>query len=299
MQHFFATHREFLDAQGVLYPLAGTRKNGLAHHELSHMCHTGKKGGETVAMVAEAMTKEVQSHHHTILLSSEEFQNLSSTRWVKFLTEQFPGASVEVICYVREFADYMVSSFRQAVQNQPKFQTFTTFCKNRYPAKGFIRRWRKLGDLKLGWFHPNLLKNRDIISDFLDKADITAPDRFTVVQRNPSLGGNLLWMKMAANHANAMFLPYGDMTRLMMKQDRFVRPFYFSDDRANALRYKSSYNKAFGKILGPVPFKSWQDGQRLPDLDTLDKDMTFIKENFPYCDLSKMGLNPAFGKDWF
>ncbi len=299
LQHFFASHREFLGRQGVLYPLAGTRKNGLAHHELSHMCHTGKKGDQTVGMIAETMTKEVQPHHHTILLSSEEFQNLASTRWIKYLADQFPGALVEVICYVREFSDYMVSSFRQAVQNQPKFQTFTTFCKNRYPAKGFIRRWRKVGTLKLGWFHPNLLKNQDILSDFLDKADITAPDSFTVEQRNPSLGGNLLWMKMAANHANAMFLPYGDMTRLMVKQERFVRSFYFSDRRANALRHKSSYNKAFEKILGPVPFKSWQDGLVLPARETLDQDLAFIKENFPYCDLTKMGLDPALGKDWF
>ena len=299
LQHFFASHRAFLDAQGVLYPMAGTRKNGLAHHELSHLCHTGKRDHQTVDMVAQAIKREVQPHHETLLLSSEEFQNLASTRWIKYLADQFPGAIIETICYVREFADYMMSSFRQAVQNQPKFQTFTTFCKNRYPAKGFIRRWRKVGALKLGWFHPNLLKNQDIISDFLDKAGIRAPDSLTIEQRNPSLGGNLLWMKMAANHAYAMFLPYGDMTRLMMKQDRFVQPFHFSDERANALRYKSSYNKTFGKILGPVPFKSWADGVILPDQESLKHDMAFIKENFPYCDFTKMGLDPALGKDWF
>lgn len=299
LQHYFTSHADVLDDQGVLYPMSGRQEKGYAHHEFAKMCHRGVKGNQTVEMIVEAMKQEVRPHHHTILLSSEEFQNLSSTRWVKYFIEQFPGVDVDIICYVREFADYMVSSFRQAVQNQTNFRTFSTFCENRYPAKGFIRRWRKIGDLKLGWFHPNLLKNKDIVSDFLDKVGMTGPQTIAFQNRNPSLGGNLLWMKMAANHNHAFFLPYGDMTELMLSRPEFVKPFYFSDERADALRYKSSYNRTFEKVLGPVPFKSWENGMVLPDTNSLEEDLAFINEHFPYCDMSKMGLNPALGKDWF
>ncbi len=299
LQHFFAAHREFLDRQGVLYPLAGTRKNGLAHHELSHLCHKGRNAAAQLDQIIDALKAEIQPHHETLLFSSEEFQNLASVKEIRYLTGQFRGAEVDIICYVREFADYMVSSFRQAVQNQSKFQTFSTFCNNRYPARGFIRRWRKLGSLKLGWFHPNLLKDNDIVADFLDKAYIAPPGEYTTEQRNPSLGGNLLWMKMAANHAYSMFLPYGDMTRLMLKRDTFIRPFYFSDERANVLRGKSSYNRTFEKILGPVPSKSWEEGVVLPDQHGLKDDLAYIKEIFPHMDLSQLGLEPAKGRDWF
>ena len=299
LQHYFAKQRPFLDGCGVLYPVAGTRKNGLAHHKLSHMCHTGRTGGENIDSIASAVRSEIEPHHDTILLSSEEFQNLATTKWIKRFLSYFPRAAVDIICYVREFADYMVSSFRQAVQNQHKFQTFTTFCKNRYPAKGFIRRWRKIGNLQMGWFHPNLLKDRDIISDFLEKARLSKPADFAIQNHNPSLGGNLLWMKLAANHAHSLFIPYGDMTRLMLKRASFTRPFYFSTDRANALRQVSSYNKVFEKALGPVPLKTWDDGIHLPDLSTLQDDINFIKNTFSHYDFSQMGLDPKLGKDWF
>lgn len=299
LQHFFSNHRDFLAKQGILYTVAGTRKNGLAHHELSHMCHTGQGGGQSIDGVVRAIKSEIGPQHETLLFSSEEFQNLASTKWVKHVIRQFPKADVEIICYIREFADYMVSAFRQAIQNQPKFQTFSTFCQNRYPARGFIRRWRKTGTLKLGWFHSNLLKDKDIISDFLEKTGIAAPEDYEVRQRNPSLGGNLLFMKMAANHDRLPFLPYADMTRLMLKRDTFVEPFYFPDERANELRAITSFNRVFEKHLGPVPYKSWEDGVKLPNLNALQDDLDFILQIYPNSGAAKLDLKRHYDTDWF
>jgi len=299
LQHFFASHRDVLDGQGFLYPFAGIRKNGRAHHELSHMCHTGQRAGSTVDDIIAAVKDELKDHHHTLLFSSEEFQNLASTRWIKHIIRQFGKVDVEIICYVREFADYMMSAYRQAVQNQPKFQTFSTFCEHRYPARGFIRRWRKTGALKLGWFHPNLLKDNDIIADFLDKTGIEAPGAYEVEQRNPSLGGNLLFMKLAANHDRQPFLSYADMTRAMMRRENFILPFRFTKERANALRAKSSFNRVFEKKIGPVPFKSWDEGAVLPDRQNLDADLAFIQENFPASLLDKLDLHRHLNTDWF
>lgn len=147
--------------------------------------------------------------------------------------------------------------------------------------------------------YRNLLQNSDIISDFMNKADLVAPDTFEIEHRNPSLGGNLLWAKLMANNSNALFLPYGDMTRLMLKRPSFTRPFYFPNERANALRAVSSYNRVFEKILGPVPLKSWEDGVVLPDKAALNEDIDFIKNVYPHYDLSRIGLDSLTGQDWF
>jgi len=247
----------------------------------------------------QALRAEIRPHHETLILSSEEFQNLPNTKAVQYFLKQFPKTEVQVVCYVREFSDYMVSSYRQAIQNQGKFQSFTTFCKNRYPARGFIRRWRKVGRLDLGWFHPNLLTNGDIVADFLGKVGLTLPDNYEPINRNPSLGGNLLWMKLIANYYISPFLTYGDMNKAMEGRAEFTRPFYFSDERAKALRHRSRYNRTFEKIIGPVPFKSWENGVVLPDATTLDADLEYLNERFNNLYVTLLKYDTNIGRDWF
>ena len=298
LQHYLTSIRESLDRQGILYPRAGTGHHAIAHHNLARLCDYREIDGLDLTQIITSLSAEIQPHHHTLLFSSEEFQNLNRMSRIRQFVRSFPNADVEIICYVREYADYLMSSFRQAVQNQGKFQTFTDFTQYRFPARGFIRRWRGIGRINFGWFHPNLLLEGDIIHDFFNKTGLSLPHDYETQQRNPSLGGNLLWMKLSANRNLSLFLPYKDLTGLMQIRPEFTRYFRLSDRRANALRAQTKYNKSFSKLLGPVPMTSWEDGANLPNLKTFEADMAFIREHCDI-DLGEMNFNPTLGHDWF
>jgi len=298
LQHFLTSHRDFLNLQGILYPRSGTGQNSIAHHNLARICQHGELNGLDLTQLISTLSWEIRPHHHTLIVSSEEFQNLSRMSGIRQFVRSFPGAEVDVVCYVREYVDYLMSSYRQAVQNQGKFQTFDQFCQYRYPSRGFIRRWRSIGKINFGWFHPNLLEGQDIVRDFFSKTDIELPEAYENQQRNPSLGGNLLWMKLSANRGLNLFLTYKDLTRLLQLRPDFTQYFKLTDERANNLRYRNKYNKHFEKLLGPVPFNSWEDGVLLPDLQSLDADLAFVQE---HCEIesSRLNFDRSQGHDWF
>lgn len=299
LQHYFKANREFLYAKGVLYPYAGSSERQVAHHPIASACNQNTKDEAALSEIVGKLKAELKPHHHTLLLSSEAFQNITAKKWIKEFLAQFPGVQVDVICYVREFADYMVSAFRQAVQNQIRFQTFPEFCEHRYNTKRFLKLWKSVGHLHLKWFHPDLLKNGDVIEDFFAVTGIPKPKTHPSKPKNRSIGGNLLWMKMASNKLCSPFISYADMARLAQQHEGFREHFYIPQYRVDHLRKTSRYNKYYENIIGPVPYKSWEHCRMLPDDIRLGEDIKLLKDQHPNLDLTPLLELSQQSRTWF
>lgn len=278
LQHCLAQNRSGLDAQGVLYPHSGA-KNRIAHHAVVHALHP-RSGDETSAKsIAMQISDELQPHHERLLLSSEAFQNIVDLSLVRSFVQSFGSVDVRIVVYFRERLDYAMSSFRQMVQNQSKFATFAQHTNAFRQIDPFLNRWSKMGQLCAKWFDRNSFKGGDVIADFSAETDITL-EQVLSQNMNPSIGGNLLVYKLAANKLGSPAPSYNLQKQMAEDHAPFRAPFYVSDADALRVRTEHSYNDTLRKRLGDVQIKSFSGYQALPCLDTLDSDVERIASVF-------------------
>lgn len=274
LQHYLGAHRAELSAQGILYPRAGS-DNHIAHHALARACNARQSDGSELTRIADGINTELDPHHERILLSSEAFQNIRNLDRLSTLIARFGAPEVQVICYVREHLDYAISGFRQMIQNQTRFTPFERYVQGLNAMGPFVRRWSELGTLALKWYNRADLKNGDVIADFCDQAGIAHGD-IPKGDMNPSIGGNLLVYKLAANHLDMGALSYKDLRNLASEHARFRAPFHISDAAAARLRADSAYNRSLTRHLGEVELKSWARHAPLPETDTITEDLALI-----------------------
>lgn len=270
-------NKKHFDSQGILYPLAGRDKNTIAHHKLA-LDFKGKGARKAIDKFANELKKEYRSHHSTLVVSSEAFQNVVDSDVINYFFSKIPHKKKIVICYIREFLDYTISSFRQKVQNQSNFDIFPTYVTRPNNMAGFVNRWQKIGGFRARWFSSDGFLNNDLIQDFLQLAEIDYDPALKTPRANPSLGGNLLVLKLMANYLNVDFLSYKEMERKMNRAKRFSLPFHVSDDDAEFWRGRYGYNNDLVKTLGEIKLKSWEQFNVFPD-QNLIKDFNLIKDN--------------------
>ena len=140
LQHFLSTRREKLDWDGILYPFAGST-NRIAHHALANACNPKQTDDSALTSIIRDLQKEISGHHHTVLISSEAFQNITELQRLYGLMDTLAPKKVRVICYVREHLDYAISGYRQLVQNQQHFMTFGTYAHRLTDLTPFLIRW--------------------------------------------------------------------------------------------------------------------------------------------------------------
>lgn len=274
LQHYMGANRDQLSAQGILYPHAGS-DNRIAHHALARACNARQSDGSDLAPIADGIHAELEPHHDRILLSSEAFQNIRNLDRMADLIARFGSPEVQVICYVREHLDYAISGFRQMIQNQPRFTPFDRYVQGLNAMGPFVRRWSDLGALALKWYNRADLKDGDVIADFCDQAGITHAE-IPKGDMNPSIGGNLLVYKLAANHLEMGALSYKDLRSLASEHARFRAPFHISDAAAARLRADSAYNRSLIRHLGEVELKSWARHAPLPETGSIESDLALI-----------------------
>ncbi|WP_428929912.1 hypothetical protein [Marinibacterium sp. SX1] len=274
LQHFLGSRRDYLDRLGVLYPRTGSA-NRIAHHAIADACNARKTGPEALAPIIEGIRAEMGPQHHMVLLSSEAFQNLDDLARLAALVEGLGIERIRIVCYVREHLDYAISGFRQMVQNQPGFMTFETYAKRFRDPEIFIARWQALGELTLKWYDREKLLNGDVIADFCALVGFE-PGEIPDGDRNPSIGGNLLAYKMAANKLGLGTAGYDALRGLASDHAAFRSAFRIPDAAAEALRARSAYNARLTGLLGEIRMKSWADSPALPDVDRIDDDLELI-----------------------
>ena len=277
LQHFLGAARDHLSGQGVLYPQAGC-PNRIAHHAIAAQCHSGQSDG---ADLAAAVRRELEPHHARILLSSEAFQNLPDLTRLRDFADALDVGRIRVLCYLREHLDYAVSGYRQMIQNQPRFVPFRKFVRGLGDMAPFVARWRALGDLELCWYDRSRLKDGDIIADACTRLEI-APGEIPQGDMNPSIGGNLLVYKLAANKLGLPAPDYGALRDLAAAHAPFRSAFHIADEDAARLRAHSRYNASLVRLMGPLPgLKSWATCPELPQRDRLQADLARIGPDTP------------------
>jgi len=191
----------------------------------------------------------------------------------------------------------MMACFRQATQNQSRFRTFDNFLAHNYPVKRFLREWGRLGTLNLKWFHPNILNNGDIVTDFCAQFGIEKPDQAT--WRNPSIGGNILFFKIVQNLMHGSELNYNNLSELAKTHEHFRRPFFVPSLRIDRARLTNSYNRILTKQMGPPPLKYWDEFDPLPDYPNMDADIERVKAVCPEFDGSEVYGFLKDAQRWF
>lgn len=279
LQHYLGGRRDTLDRMGILYPWTGSG-NRIAHHLLAEACNEKRSGPEALPPLIEGLKAELTLQHHTLMLSSEAFQNLQDLSRLAALVEALGFRRVRIICYVREHLDYAISGFRQMVQNQRRFMTFDTYARRFKDPGGFLKRWEALGDLTLKWYDRGRLKDGDVIADFADVVGFY-PGEIPQGDRNPSIGGTLLAYKLAANKLDLESADYATMLRLASEHGTFRSAFHVSDAAAAALRADSGYNRRLTGRLGEIEMKSWATAPVVPDTDRLEADLDLIFAAMP------------------
>jgi hypothetical protein len=274
LQHFLAGRRRELDRCGILYPTAGGT-NRIAHHALAQACNPKQSDDSAPTGIIRDLQQELAAHHHTMLVSSEAFQNITDLHRLNRVADALGAKRVRVICYVREHLDYAISAFRQMVQNQQRFMTFGSYAHRLQDLTPFIRRWQGFGDLTLKWYDRAELKNGDVIADFCELMNIE-PGEIPTEDQNPSIGGNLLVYKLALNRLRLQGPGYVALRRLAADHAPFRAAFHVSEEDADALRKQSVYNASLFGFLGPARLKSWNDVAVLPQTKTLERDIDLI-----------------------
>jgi len=275
IQAMLALNKEYFENKNVLYPQAGRVTNTIAHHELAIELKKTSYGNYLNSFL-DQLAEEKQSHHKVLMLSSEAFQNIHDLESIKNLLKSIKYKNKIIICYVREYLDYAISSFRQKTQNQKIFDIFSSYVSRDLGVLNFYHRWNELGDFKAKWFGKDHFKEGNLIKDFLFQSGIEYSDELLCPRSNPSLGGNLLIMKMMANYLGTDFLSYKEMELVMKKHNRFTNSFHISNKNARHWRSVYGYNEDLKPFLGDYHEKQWSEKNVYPDED-LGKDFNLIK----------------------
>ena len=154
---------------------------------------------EELAELAGNLQAEM-AQDETLLLSSEAFASAGSARFQPL----FEAFDVSTVVYLREHIDYLKSWWGFDVGKQTKTISLSDFA--------WLSRNLSYEDAINGWPDPHLISydskefvGGSVVDDFLTRF---APDALALAQdvdflarRNPSVKGNLLYLKLRANVA--------------------------------------------------------------------------------------------------
>ncbi len=209
LQRFLHEQAPALRRAGVDYPVIG-RGRKIAHHDLALACNPQRRGEldpeQSAAQLRElaALIEANRSAGVTTLLSSEAFQNAKP----KAVARQI-GHPARILVYLRNQAEYVVSSYAQAVQNQLISVSLEEYEARHFKVDyaAFLGAWsRVFGEQSLTtrvYARPRLAGG-DVIADFLQLLPVDRGDPLHALapeaQRvNASIGGAFLEFKRRLN----------------------------------------------------------------------------------------------------
>jgi hypothetical protein len=201
LQDCLYRNRDRLREHGVLYPDIGL--DGAAHHNLGRTIKQGDPDELGIGEKWRNFIKASSDAFETTLFSSETFHTIEK---VSLVGKYFPAGETRIILYIREHAAYLASWYQQAVQARNLTSTLEEF------IKGYGRHYSLLvgawaevfgaRNVIVRVYDRSRLRDGDIISDFvsllppLEKATL----QLEKDEKNPSISGNLLFLKCVLNH---------------------------------------------------------------------------------------------------
>jgi hypothetical protein len=289
VQKFLADNEDKLAAKGAVYPRAGRlsvdgARPDLGHHRLATLACAGDPEAKSVA---QSVLAECQNAPR-IVLSSEGFQNLERPQALRDL---FPNRRLTVICYVREFLDYVQTSFQQEIKAGGFAGTFHDFVLTRFRVnlEGFFLKWSEASDrFMFAFYSEATLEGGNVIIDFLRRSELAdAAGGSTLRGRrfNPSISGNLLGWKVLMNQSGVEtpvdFWP--KMMEMAHSDARFRGRFFIPPEVADHIRGRGrAYNDFLRFIFGEVPLTEFDAFPAVYDAKTWLEDLARFRAQLPF-----------------
>ena len=275
LQEFLHINTDKLNKLGYHYPLTG-RANKVAHHSLAALLNP-KLHKDIDLRIQSRFLKEIDSCH-TVIVSSEAFQNVQNVNLVKSFFRDF---DMQVVCYFREYLEYMQSSYAQLVHNSPYSKSFDAFIEeSKLSYSTFYNRWLGISSaFSIRYFNRDFLVNNDIIDDFcaalnVDCSNFTRPEK----ERNTSIGGNLLYFKLLINKAGLHHKnQYKIFSDIASKSEQFRQKFFISKDDAYRYRSNNECNQFLLSNQIELQYRDFSNAPNFPIYDHLDEDINLIK----------------------
>lgn len=282
LQDYLSTHRTDLLALGMWYPGIGSFPH--AQHDLAYAIKKNDFDayGFSRDVIAEGAAPAGAT---TTIVSSEAFHTI---RDVESVAAVFPPDRTKVVLYLREHLSYLASWYREAAQARDITCSFFDFAQIfGYSMCEMVDRWQAVygKNLHVRQYERDKLVNRDIVSDFFATAfNMTPPVIRDFQDRNPSIAGNLLFLKLVLNH----FLTPEDnkaivheLSTLATLEPRFGGKMFVSEQDARRVTHRHAQDRKDLKQRHKIVFtpnREGIEGNKSPDMPTLRDDIALMLE---------------------
>ena len=282
LQDYLGTQRPELLSLGIWYPEIGSFP--YAHHDLAYAIKKNDFGtyGISPDVISEGAAP---SGATTTIISSEAFHTI---RDVESVATFFPPDRTTVVLYLREHLSYLASWYREAAQARDITCSFFDFAQIfGYSLSEMADRWSTVygKNFHVRPYERDKLVNRDIVSDFFATAfDMPPPIIRDFQDRNPSIAGNLLFLKLVLNH----FLTPDDnkaivheLSTLATLEPRFGGKMFVSEQDARRITHRHAQDRKDLKQRHRIVFtpnREGIEGNKSPDMATLRDDIALMLE---------------------
>lgn len=216
IQNFLGKNREKLSENGVLYPKLFLQDG--AHHKISDP--------RNFSLIDRLHDEAADAH--TVILSSEAlYQDVNLPRIVGALKD----FDIKGVIYLRPHIPLLTSWYQQNVQaGNCTAQLSNYLYYQKFSYTDMLRRLERLfgfNNLLIKIYDRDLLLNGDSVEDFMATCGLELKDDYSMNlwENNPSVSGNLLYMKKLLNlfkPAEAGDKYTSELTELSKLSKRFV-----------------------------------------------------------------------------
>ncbi|ARC87507.1 hypothetical protein [Rhodovulum sp. MB263] len=287
LQLFLESRGAELEKAGFCYPRSGrdlspgqSREDQCAHHGLARSLMGPRDIVRQRLMALRPAFLDEVRNAHTVILSSEGFQNVAH---LDLLAEFLDGFEIETICYLREYLAYVTSSYAQEIKGSGLATDFTFF-EERFGLglPGFMMIWGQVARrCKWRLYDRARLIEGNVIADFVATAGLPLQPPQNASESNLTISGNLLGFKLLLNMLGLHMREFGaPMNDLAMAHARFRGPIHVDLPTQQRMRGGNSCNRTLRDLFGEVPEVDFEAGNRIFDLTSLERDMQTILPKF-------------------
>ncbi|MGB3245300.1 MAG: hypothetical protein WBB25_12250 [Sulfitobacter sp.] len=200
LQRAFFERRDKVSEQGIYYPEVGIQT--CAHHPISRAIKGATLASQGMPDDWQDQIRAGFGDHELCVLSSENFATVDNPAPLAGLC---PPGQTKVVIYLRDYAQYMVSWYQQALHSRNIAMSLEDFLLgHRVNFARIIANWAAVygrDNVIVRKYERKLLKDQDIVADFCEFVRPGLERAFDGMEHNsnPSLSGNLLFFKRILN----------------------------------------------------------------------------------------------------
>jgi hypothetical protein len=189
LQSCFSENMEVFSRQNIEYPLPSDSKLK-SHQELAWMFIKEKM--YSVDEVLEYYSNAIaSSDKDVVILSSEDLSLIRAPERVKLLKEHFSANDVQVVVYLREPLDFLLSMYHYKVRRGNELGSFMNYLlQQNMNMVNYTKRlapWRKFFGIKnviVRKYSPKDFVGGNIVSDFMSAIDVSYDNSIEPDRRN-------------------------------------------------------------------------------------------------------------------